>query len=107
MENRSKKSKSASRSEGSLVPKPFHPDEHIDPERIIEDDTGVEDDTSEPRTEGFYLNDQGELCLGMSCLVMHETPEGLRFELNPDECDPETRERLVSAAIKGARLEFK
>jgi hypothetical protein len=33
--------------------------------------------------------------------------DALVFDLDPEKCDPETREKLVSATIKGARLRFK
>jgi len=39
-------------------------------------------------------------------MVIKVTAEGLAFELDASTCDPETRERLVDAAIKGAKLKF-
>jgi len=39
-------------------------------------------------------------------MVIKATAEGLAFELDSSTCDPETRERLVAAAMKGAKLKF-
>jgi len=58
------------------------------------------------RPDGWYLDDQGQLCFGQSCMVIKATAEGLAFELDSSTCDPETRERLVAAAMKGAKLKF-
>lgn len=32
------------------------------------------------------------------------TPEGLRFRLDPDTCDPKTREAFVNAMLKDTRI---
>jgi len=55
---------------------------------------------------GWYLDSEGRLCYGQECLIIRETPDGLAFELDPSTCSPETRERLIAAAVKGARLDF-
>jgi len=39
-------------------------------------------------------------------MVLKATDEGLAFELDAATCDPETRERLMAAAMKGAKLKF-
>jgi len=61
-------------------------------------------DGDEEMTEGFWVNEQGNLCIGRKCMVMEATPDGLRFELDPDSCDPKTREILFSAMMKGTRM---
>jgi len=58
------------------------------------------------RPDGWYLNDQGELCFGQTCMIMKVADDGLHFELDPATCDPDTRERLLAAAVKGAKLKF-
>jgi len=40
------------------------------------------------------------------CYVLRETAEGMAFDLDPETCSPETRDRLVAAAVKGAKLNF-
>jgi len=39
-------------------------------------------------------------------MVMKVADDGLHFELDPATCDPDTRERLLAAAVKGAKLKF-
>ena len=57
------------------------------------------------RDSDFWIDDKGRLCFGLSCLTLVADPEkGIRFDLKVDECDPETRERLVAAAVRGAKL---
>ena len=60
--------------------------------------------SDEEMTEGFWVNEQGNLCIGRKCMVMEATPDGLRFELDPDNCDPKTREILFTAMMKGTRM---
>ena len=58
-------------------------------------------------SEGWYLNKAGNLCLGRVCLTTEATETGLEFTLDPASCDPETREKLIGAMIKGAKLKLK
>ena len=59
------------------------------------------------RGSDFWIDDKGRLCFGQSCLTLTADPDkGIRFDLKIDECDPETRERLVAAAVRGAKLRF-
>jgi len=55
---------------------------------------------------GFYLDEQGRLCFGQECLLIRETPDGLEFELDPATCSPETRDKLVAAALRGSSLKL-
>ena len=50
------------------------------------------------------MNEKGHLCIGRECIVAEATPEGLRFRLDPDTCDPKTREAFVNAMLKGTRI---
>ena len=50
------------------------------------------------------MNKAGNLCLGRVCLTTEATETGLEFTLDPASCDPETREKLIGAMIKGAKL---
>lgn len=62
-------------------------------------------DSGEPeRSDGVWINDVGNLCIGRECMVTEATPEGLRFILDPEKCDPKTRETLVNAMLKGSRI---
>ena len=67
---------------------------------------GSGEQTSGSPPTGWYLDDKGQLCYGQECLIIRETPDGLAFELDPSTCSSETRERLIAAAVKGARLDF-
>ena len=58
-------------------------------------------------TPGVWVNDKGHLCIGRECIVAEATPEGLRFRLDPDTCDPKTREAFVEAMLKGTRIGLK
>ena len=60
--------------------------------------------SDEEMTEGFWVNEHGNLCIGNKCMVMEATPDGLVFELDPDNCDPKTREILFTAMMKGTRM---
>ena len=53
-----------------------------------------------------WVNEQGNICIGRQCIVTEATPEGLRFKLDPESCDPETREACIAAMIKGTRMTF-
>ena len=53
------------------------------------------------------MNEKGHLCIGRECIVAEATPEGLRFRLDPDTCDPKTREAFVDAMLKGTRIGLK
>lgn len=61
-------------------------------------------DGDEEMAEGFWLNEQGNLCIGNKCMVMEATPDGLVFELDPDVCPPKNKEILFSAMMKGSRM---
>jgi len=52
------------------------------------------------------MNDQGELCFGQTCMIMKVADDGLHFELDPATCDPDTRERLLVAAVEGPSSNF-
>jgi len=52
------------------------------------------------------VNEQGNLCIGRKCIVTEATPEGLRFKLDADTCDPATRDAFIAAMIKGTRMTF-
>jgi len=67
---------------------------------------GDEHLSGDERSDGWYVNNQGELCFGQKCMVMEVQADGLHFELDPATCDPDTRERLLAAAVKGAKLKF-
>jgi len=54
-----------------------------------------------------WVNDAGNLCIGRECIVAEATPEGLRFRLDPDSCDPKTREAFIGAMMKGTRIGLK
>ena len=58
-------------------------------------------------TPGVWVNEKGHLCIGRECIVAEATPEGLRFRLDPDTCDPKTRETFVNAMLKGTRIGLK
>ena len=58
-------------------------------------------------TPGVWVNEKGHLCIGRECIVAEATPEGLRFRLDPDTCDPKTREAFVEAMLKGTRIGLK
>jgi len=58
------------------------------------------------RPDGWYMNDQGELCFGQTCMIMKVADDGLHFELDPATCDPDTRERLLAAAVEGPSSNF-
>ena len=63
---------------------------------------------NEPVTiPGVWVNEKGHLCIGRECIVAEATPEGLRFRLDPDTCDPKTREAFVEAMLKGTRIGLK
>ena len=65
-------------------------------------------DEDEPvTTPGVWVNEKGHLCIGRECIVAEATPEGLRFRLDPDTCDPKTREAFVEAMLKGTRIGLK
>jgi len=68
-------------------------------------DAGEQDSGGHP-TGKWYIDNQGRLCLAQECFVLRETAEGMAFDLDPDTCSPETRDRLVAAAVKGAKLNF-
>jgi len=53
-----------------------------------------------------WVNEQGNLCIGRKCIVTEATPEGLRFKLDADTCDPATRDAFIAAMIKGTRMTF-
>ena len=53
-----------------------------------------------------WVNEQGNLCIGRKCIVTEATPEGLRFKLDADTCDPATRGAFIAAMIKGTRMTF-
>ena len=53
------------------------------------------------------MNEQGHLCIGRECIMAEATPEGLRFRLDPESCDPKTRETFVNAMLKGTRIGLK
>lgn len=55
-------------------------------------------------TVGFYRNQRGELCYGQSCITMRVAEDGLVFNLDPEECDEETRTALLTAVFKGPRV---
>ncbi len=62
-------------------------------------------DEDEPvTTPGVWVNEDGHICIGRECIVAVATPEGLRFRLDPDSCDPKTREAFISAMLKGTRI---
>ena len=58
-------------------------------------------------TPGVWVNEQGHLCSGRECIKAEATPEGLRFRLDPESCDPKTRETFVNAMLKGTRIGLK
>ena len=58
-------------------------------------------------TPGVWVNEQGHLCIGRECIMAEATPEGLRFRLDPESCDPKTRETFVNAMLKGTRIGLK
>ena len=62
---------------------------------------------SEAPPTGFYLDDQGRVCYGQECLLIRETPDGLEFELDPATCSPETRDKLLAAALRGSNLKLR
>ena len=65
-------------------------------------------DEDEPvTTPGVWVNEDGHICIGRECIVAVATPEGLRFRLDPDSCDPKTREAFISAMMKGTRIGLK
>ena len=65
-------------------------------------------DEDEPvTTPGVWVNEKGHLCIGRECIVAEATPEGLRFRLDPDSCDPKTREAFIGAMMKGTRIGLK
>ena len=66
---------------------------------------GEQDSGGHP-TGKWFIDDQGRLCLEQECFVLRETPDGMAFDLDPETCSPETRDRLVAAAVKGAKLNF-
>ena len=57
--------------------------------------------------EKWYVNEAGNLCMGRTCLTTEATENGLEFTLDAATCDPETREKLVGAMIRGAKLRLK
>ena len=59
------------------------------------------------RTPGVWVNDEGNTCIGRECMITEARPEGLFFKLDPDSCDPKTRELFVNAMIRGARTGLK
>ena len=59
------------------------------------------------RTPGVWVNDKGNTCIGRECMITEARPEGLFFKLDPDSCDPKTRELFVNAMIRGARTGLK
>ena len=69
--------------------------------------TAERDPSSGDLPEGWYLDERGQLCHGTECLTVVIEEEGIAFDLDPEKCDPKTREALVGAAIRGARLRFK
>ena len=58
-------------------------------------------------TPGVWVNEKGHLCIGRECIMAEATPEGLRFRLDPESCDPKTRETFVNAMLKGTRIGLK
>jgi len=65
-------------------------------------------DEDEPvTTPGVWVNEAGNLCIGRACIVAEATVEGLRFRLDPDSCDPKTREVFINAMMKGTRMGLK
>ena len=56
---------------------------------------------------GFHLDEKGYLCWGQDCVLIRETPEGLEFELDPATCAPETRDKLIAAALRGSSLKLR
>ena len=70
--------------------------------------SGALPDEDEPvTTPGVWVNEDGHICIGRECIVAVATPEGLRFRLDPDSCDPKTREAFISAMMKGTRIGLK
>ena len=67
---------------------------------------GISGELSEDQetTPGVWVNEQGHLCIGRECIMAEATPEGLRFRLDPESCDPKTRETFVNAMLKGTRI---
>lgn len=70
---------------------------------------GISGELSEEQetTPGVWVNEQGHLCIGRECIMAEATPEGLRFRLDPESCDPKTRETFVNAMLKGTRIGLK
>jgi hypothetical protein len=48
------------------------------------------------------VNEFGNVCIGRKCMVSEATPDGIRFRLDPETCDPATREAFVQAFARGA-----
>ena len=70
---------------------------------------GISGELSEEQetTPGVWVNEKGHLCIGRECIMAEATPEGLRFRLDPESCDPKTRETFVNAMLKGTRIGLK
>lgn len=68
---------------------------------------GLPDEDEPVTTPGVWVNEDGHICIGRECIVAVATPEGLRFRLDPDSCDPKTREAFISAMMKGTRIGLK
>ena len=68
---------------------------------------GLPDEDEPVTTPGVWVNEDGHLCIGRECIVAVATPEGLRFRLDPDSCDPKTREAFINAMMKGTRIGLK
>ena len=46
------------------------------------------------------MNEKGHLCIGRECIMAEATPEGLRFRLDPESCDPKTRDSRAAACFR-------
>ena len=68
------------------------------------DGTSGELPEEQETTPGVWVNEKGHLCIGRECIMAEATPEGLRFRLDPESCDPKTRETFVNAMLKGIRI---
>ena len=74
---------------------------------ISADGTSGELPEEQETTPGVWVNEKGHLCIGRECIMAEATPEGLRFRLDPESCDPKTRETFVNAMLKGTRIGLK
>lgn len=59
---------------------------------------------NESGERGFHRDSKGRLCFGDKCILMTVTEGGLRFNIDPTECDPETAQALVGAVLKGPQV---